>query len=233
MASTYKSTCKLLDLDIVAGDADDEDLLEAIKKAEMDLNAGCTSGEARAPEVPRPTFVDTVAARLQQVPTGPVLFQRGNAAKKKKKQEASKDPKKASFKRTRTARRWWRNMKAKKAIDGTGAADDKCPDSAGGNDGVGSIGNAAGTDDASAMLPIPADMPQDAMPQGPRTGAANYTIKNNNPYIVVGVQLANRKFYIEKPKTSASPSVNWGRFGGIKEAWTEVATRTGWPTTSE
>ncbi len=81
--------------------------------------------------------------------------------------------------------------------------------------------------DVADALPIPAGMPREALPDGPRKGKTSYTKRSG--VNTIEVDIAKKKFFIKKPKVE-KPSVSWGKYESIAAAWRAATNLVGgWP----
>ena len=85
-----------------------------------------------------------------------------------------------------------------------------------------------------SKVALPEDLPWECLPQGPRRGAANYTIKDpggprsDGRLAIVQVHLTKAGFYVKAGNlTDLSPTVKWSKHGGVKNAWLHVVRMVG------
>lgn len=94
----------------------------------------------------------------------------------------------------------------------------------------GGLGGAAASfpGDNPEALPIPPEMPKEALPSCPRKGKTSYTIKGECA-AVVEVSLAKRAFVVKKCAAGtpmpAKPNFAWSCYDSIQLAWDDVSAK--------
>jgi len=234
----FEETCDLLDIDLQTDDeqepTDAKALLKKISIFEEELHANTAIESARAPPIPKPTYLDEVIAEVAAAANSGIIpvtrggF-KGMRKKAAKKKDLAKVAKKSTFKRKsksmfKRAKTFLKKKGAKAVKQDAGIEAAKTQRASTPAEDIEKGDKDHEGDQGSNYLPLPEGLPYDAHPQGLRSGRKNYTIKSydgDKLKASVNVRLDQKKFYVNYAAVEprVSPSVSWKNFDSIQAAW--------------